>query len=180
MTEQELLIAALQDSQTRDAAFAHLVKNYKQRLYWHIRRLVLDHDDADDVLQETFIKIFKNIENFRGDSQIFTWMYRIATHQAIDFLNKQARRKRLDNGSLLEDKIELLESDVYFDGDAAALKLQKALAKLPEKQRLVFNMKYFDNLKFKEIARILDCSEGGLKATYHHAVKKIKLFLDEK
>jgi len=180
VTEQELLVSALLDSETREAAFSHLIKNYKQRLYWHIRRLVLNHDDADDVLQETFIKVYRNIEKFRGDSQLFTWMYRIATHQAIDFLNKQAKYRGIDDNELLESKISHLESDVYFDGDEAALKLQQAIAQLPEKQRLIFNMKYFDDLKFKEIATILDCSEGGLKASYHHAVKKIKLFLDEK
>ena len=140
----------------------------------------ISHEDADDVLQETFIKVFKNIGNFKGESQLFTWMYRIATHQASDHLRKQRPKKGIQHQQLLDTKIDQLHADLYFDGDAAMQKFQKAIVQLPERQRLIFNMKYFDDLKFREIAQILDCSEGGLKASYHHAVNKIKYYLNGK
>ena len=180
MTPEALFIAALNDEETREAAFTKLVQRYKERLYFHIRRMVISHEDADDVLQETFIKVFKNIGNFKGESQLFTWIYRIATHQALDHLRKQSQKKGIQHQQLLDAKIDQLHADLYFDGDAAMQKFQKAIVQLPERQRLIFNMKYFDDLKFREIAQILDCSEGGLKASYHHAVKKIKYYLNGK
>jgi RNA polymerase sigma factor (sigma-70 family) len=180
LNTEELFIAALKDEETREAAFSKLVQRYKERLYYHVRRLVINHEDADDVLQETFIKVFKNIQNFKGESQLFTWIYRIATHQALDHLRKQSHMKGIQHQELLASKVEQLHADIYFDGAAAEQQFQKALVQLPERQRLIFNMKYFDDLKFREIAEILDCSEGGLKASYHLAVKKIKHFLDGK
>ena len=139
--------------------------------------MVKDHNDTDDILQNTFIKIYQNISNFKGDSLLFSWMYRIATNEAITFLNSKAKKIHLSSQDLQDKLIENLESDVYFEGDEIQLKLQKAIAKLPQKQQKVFNMKYFEELKYKEISEILGTSEGALKASYHIAVKKIEEFL---
>lgn len=139
--------------------------------------MVKDHDDTHDVLQNTFLKIYRNIEQFKGESQLYSWMYRIATNEAITFLNKKAKRSQISSQELQDHLISNLESDVYFEGDAIQLKLQKAIASLPAKQQQVFNMKYFEELKYREIAEILDTSEGALKSSYHIAVKKIEAYL---
>ena len=159
--------------------FEDLVKEYKERLYWHIRRMVVSHDDADDVLQNTFIKIYKNLDNFNGESQIYTWMYRIATNESITFINKRNRRVQLGSEELQQSLVDNLTSDPYFNGDDAQLKLQQAIDTLPAKQKQVFIMKYFDELKYNEISEILETSEGALKASYHHAVKKITDFVSK-
>lgn len=179
MTEEEQLILKLQSDKDKDAAFKELLRLYKERLYWHIRKIVLDHDDADDVLQNTFIKVYKNIGGFKGESKLYSWMYRIATNEAITFLNAKAKR---NNNSIEKEKelaIKNLETDVYFEGDEIQLKLQKAIATLPEKQQLVFNMKYFDETTYEELSEILDTSVGALKSSYHIAVKKITAYLTE-
>ena len=176
VSEDQLLLQ-LQDKETRNSAFRELVSLYKERLYWHIRNMVKDHDDTDDVLQNTFIKIFNNIEGFKGDSKLFSWMYRIATNEAINHLNQKARKLNINYEGLQEHLVNNLESDVYFEGADIQLKLQKAIASLPEKQQQVFNMKYFEELKYREISDILGTSEGALKASYHIAVKKIEDFL---
>lgn len=139
--------------------------------------MVKNHEDTHDVLQNTFLKIYRNIHKFRGESQLFSWMYRIATNEAISFLNKQAKMRQITSEELQHQLIENLESDVYFEGDEIQLKLQRAIATLPERQQQVFNMKYFQELKYREIAEILETSEGALKASYHLAVKKIEGFL---
>ena len=154
-----------------------LIDTYKERLYWHIRRIVLDHDDTDDVLQDTFIKVFRNIEGFKGDSKLYSWMYRIATNEALSFIKKKSRKLGVSTDKVQEIMANKLEADVYFEGDAIALKLQKAIATLPEKQKLVFTMKYYEEMKYDEISEILETSVGGLKASYHLAVKKIESFL---
>jgi RNA polymerase sigma-70 factor (ECF subfamily) len=138
---------------------------------------VITHDDADDVLQNTFIKIFRNIDKFKGDSKLYTWMYRIATNESITFLNSKARRNQVSNETLNENALNSLVADVYFEGDEIQLKLQKAISQLPRIQQLVFNMRYFDNIKYKDMSEILETSEGALKASYHIAVKKIKTYL---
>lgn len=179
MTEEEQLILKLQSDKDKDAAFKELLRLYKERLYWHIRKIVLDHDDADDVLQNTFIKVYKNIGGFKGESKLYSWMYRIATNEAISFLNAKAKR---NNSSIEKEKelaIKNLETDVYFEGDEIQLKLQKAIATLPEKQQLVFNMKYFDETTYEELSEILNTSVGALKSSYHIAVKKITAYLTE-
>ena len=175
--EEEILLKRLQDPKTLKKAFRELVTLYKERLYWHIRNMVKDHDDSDDILQNTFIKIFNNIHSFKGDSQLYSWMYRIATNESLTFLNNKSKRVHLNSEELQKNLIENLESDVYFEGDEIQLKLQKAIAILPEKQQLVFNMKYFQELKYREMSSILGTSEGALKASYHIAVKKIEEFL---
>lgn len=179
MTENEeaLLIKSLQDEKTQKNAFSVLVKTYSEQLYWQIRKIVIGHDDANDVLQNTFIKIWMNIDNFRGDSKLATWLYKIAINESITFLNKQRQQQNIpldDGDNFLASK---LESDVFFDGDEAQLLLQKAILTLPEKQRIVFNLKYFDEMKYEDMSKILDTSVGALKASYHHAVKKIEDFL---
>jgi len=160
-----------------ESAFNHLVNKYQERLYWHIRKIVIDHEDADDVLQNTFIKTWKSLSEFRADSRLFTWLYRIATNEALTFL-KQKRKRTFAPIEKMENMLgEQLESDPYFDGDEIQLKLQQSILKLPEKQRMVFNMKYFEGLKYEEMAEILGTSVGALKASYHHAVKKIEAML---
>ncbi len=177
MIVEETLVAELKDKHTQAKAFEVLVNAYKERLYWHIRRIVLDHDDADDVLQNTFIKVYRNIDGFKGESKLYSWMYRIATNESLTFLNQKSKKLGITNQELQETLVENLESDVYFEGDAIQLKLQKALATLPEKQKLVFTMKYFQEMKYEEISEILETSVGGLKASYHLAVKKIESYL---
>lgn len=153
--------------------FEDLVSQYKERLYWHIRRMVISHDDADDVLQNTFIKVYKNLHNFNEESQIYTWLYRIATNESLTFIKKRKRTTQIGSEELQESLVANLTSDPYFNGDEAQLTLQKAIDTLPAKQKQVFVMKYFDELQYNEISEILDTSEGALKASYHHAVKKI-------
>lgn len=179
MIAEETLVQQLKEKDSQSRAFEVLVNTYKERLYWHIRRIVLDHDDADDVLQNTFIKVFRNIDGFKGDSKLYSWMYRIGTNEALSFLKAKTRKLGVSNDELQQRMTNKLEADVYFEGDEIQLKLQKAIAILPEKQKLVFNMKYFEELKYEEISEILETSVGGLKASYHLAVKKIESYLKQ-
>jgi RNA polymerase sigma factor (sigma-70 family) len=179
LEQQNQFIKALSSPETQEMAFKKLLTDYKERLYWHIRKIVIDHEDADDVLQNTFIKVFENISKFKGNSNIFTWMYRIATNESLSFLGKKARHLGISNEEWIEKQVENLETDVFFDGDEMQLKLQKIIATLPEKQRLVFNMRYFEEMKYEKMSEILETSVGGLKASYHHAVKKIKNKINE-
>jgi RNA polymerase sigma factor (sigma-70 family) len=162
---------------TRQEAFNLLLNKYQQKIYWHIRRMVVNHDDADDLVQDVFIKVWKNLANFRNDSQLYTWIYRIATNECITFLNK----KKLKNNTPLDEvSAELAESLIepsYFNGNDIQLKLQKAILTLPDKQRLIFNMKYFDDMKYEEISEVLGTTVGALKASFHIAVKKIEAFM---
>lgn len=168
------LVEKLKSETNIDSAFKELVSLYKERLYWHIRNIVKSHDDADDVLQNTFVKVFRNIGKFKEESKLYSWMYRIATNESITFLNQKAKLKNVDFETMHQEVIGNLESDVYFDGDEIQLKLQKALATLPQKQLIVFNMRYFDEIKYEDMAEILETSVGALKASYHHAKKKIE------
>ena len=176
---EEDIISRLQDPETCREAFGEVVKAYSEQLYWQIRRMVLSHDDANDVLQNTFIKAWSNIGSFRGDAKFSTWLYKIAVNESITFINK----KKVQNNISLDDDSSFLtsnlEADRYFDGDEAQLKLQKAIATLPDKQRLVFNMRYYDEMKYEDVSEILGTSVGALKASYHHAVKKIESFFGE-
>jgi len=170
-------IEELKNPKTQEKAYRELMSLYKERLYWHVRKIVILHDDADDVLQNTFIKIFNNIGQFKGDSKLYSWMYRIATNESLTHLKKKSKQFNIDSETLQNQMVAKLEADVYFDGDEIQLKLQKALATLPQKQQLVFNMRYFDNLKYDDISEILETSVGALKASYHHARKKIETYL---
>ncbi|HDR52767.1 MAG TPA: RNA polymerase sigma factor [Mariniphaga anaerophila] len=176
-TDDRQLIAELKQENTRDLAFHRLVKTYQERLYWHIRKIVLSHEDTDDVLQNTFLKVWKSIGGFREESKLYTWLYRIATNEAITFLNSKKRRNLLPLNDVSDYLMENLTSDPYFEGDQLQMKLQQAILRLPEKQRIVFNMKYFDDLKYEEMSQILDTSVGALKASYHHAAKKVEEFI---
>lgn len=178
-TGEEELMFQLNQANTKAAAFSMVVRKYQERLYWHIRKMVLSHDDANDILQNTFLKAWKGIDNFRGDSLISTWLYKIATNETLTFLANKRMRNTTSMDELEEVLAQNLEADKYFDGDEAQLKLQKAILTLPEKQRLVFNMKYFDDLTYEEMEAILDTSVGALKASYHIAVKKIEKYLTE-
>lgn len=170
----DTLIARLAHPAEREAAFSELVHCFTPPLYAVIRRLVIWHDDADDVLQETFLKAWAGVENFKGESSLYSWLYRIAVNESLTFLN---RRKRCQPLSETEEGLaESLEADPYFDGEETERQLQEAISQLPEKQRVVFNMKYFDELKYEEMAAILDTSVGALKASYHIAVKKVENF----
>ncbi|TXE10672.1 RNA polymerase sigma factor [Gelidibacter salicanalis] len=177
MLNDAALVLRLTNEDTKDSAFKELLTLYKERLYWHIRKIVVSHDDADDVLQNTFIKVYKNIHNFKGDSKLFSWMFRIATNEAITHLKQNAKLKNSDSETLQEQTMANLQADVYFEGNEIQLKLQQAMATLPQKQQLVFNMRYFDELKYSEMSEILETSEGALKASYHIAVKKIEAYL---
>ena len=178
-TGEEELMFQLNQANTKAAAFSMVVRKYQERLYWHIRKMVLSHDDANDILQNTFLKAWKGIDNFRGDSLISTWLYKIATNETLTFLANKRMQNITSMDELEEVLAQNLEADKYFDGDEAQLKLQKAILTLPEKQRLVFNMKYFDDLTYEEMEAILDTSVGALKASYHIAVKKIEKYLTE-
>ncbi|WP_178984009.1 RNA polymerase sigma factor [Winogradskyella helgolandensis] len=177
MTNESEFITRLKNPSTKEVAYRELLQLYKERLYWHIRKIVINHNDADDVLQNTFIKVYRSIDKFKGESQLFSWLYRIATNESITLINKNAKRLQITNQEHQTKAINNLQADVYFEGDDIQLKLQKAIATLPEKQQLVFNMRYFDDLKYKDMADILDTSEGALKASYHIAAKKIEAFL---
>ncbi len=179
MQNEKDFIADLLNPKTQNVAFEQLLKEFQKPLYAHIRSIVLDHDDTNDVLQNTFIKVFNSLKKFRGDSKLFSWIYRIATNESIDFLKNKARKTGVSIENLQENYVENLRSDSYFDGDKIALKLQKAIVTLPEKQQLVFKMKYFQELKYEEISEILGTSVGGLKASYFHAVAKIENFMKQ-
>lgn len=176
-TDESKLLAMLRDENQRNSAFSLLVKDYSENLYWQIRKMVLSHDDANDVLQNTFLKCWSNLDQFRGDSRISTWLYRIAINETYTFLNKERQKNQANLMDLEDTMVQNIQGDPYFDGDEAALKLQKAILSLPDKQRLVFNMKYYDELKYEEISEILGTSVGALKASYHYAVQKIEAFL---
>ena len=177
MIAEETLVQQLKQKDSK--AFEILINMYKERLYWHIRRIVLDHDDTDDVLQNTFIKVFRSIDGFKGDSKLYSWMYRIGTNEALTFIKVKSKKLGLGMDELHERMVHNLEADVYFEGDEIQLKLQKAIGILPEKQKLVFNMKYFEEMKYEEISEVLETSVGSLKASYHLAVKKIESYLKE-
>lgn len=178
MTDPEI-IGLFKEKGQQEAAFRELLKAYRERLYWHIRRLVISHDDADDVLQNVMIKVWKALPEFRADSGLYTWLYRIATNEALSFLKQRSLRqsRHIDDPEMLA--LSRLESDPDFDGDAVQKKLFSIVETLPEKQRLVFQMKYFDDMKYQDMSEILETTVGALKASYHHAVKKIELAFKE-
>ena len=177
MQEEKEFIQELLNPKTQNLAFEKLLKEFQRPLYNHVRNIVLNHDDADDVLQNTFVKVFQNLNKFKGESKLFSWMYRIATNEALTFLNLKAKKNGISSETLQNKAIDNLKADVYFDGNEIQIKLQKAIIQLPEKQQLVFKMKYFEELKYEEISEILGTSVGALKASYHHAVKKIEAFV---
>lgn len=175
--EDRIILELFHDEKTRNAALGHLIGKYQQRLYWHIRKIVIDHDDSDDALQNTFIKIWKGLENFKAESQLYTWLYRIATNEAINLLRQKKRAQTTSIHPIEYELSKNLESDEYFTGDEIQLKLQQAILTLPEKQRIVFNMRYYDETPYEKMSEILETSVGALKASYHIAAKKIEALL---
>ncbi len=176
LDDDELLHQFRQDD-TKENAFTAIVKKYQEKLYWHIRRMVVDHDDANDVLQNVFIKVWKALANFREDSKLYTWLYRIATNESLTFLEQQKKKASVrlsDDENGLENKVK---ADTNFDANKLEWKLQLAIQHLPDKQKQVFNLRYYDEMPYEEMSRILDTSEGALKASYHHAAKKIEEFI---
>jgi RNA polymerase sigma factor (sigma-70 family) len=176
MQDTELLLQ-FKDPATREKAFTAIIKKYQEKLYWHIRRMVVEHEDANDVLQNVFIRVWNGLENFREDSQLYTWLYRIATNECLSYLEQQ---KRKSTASLDESESGLgnkVVADKYFDPNKLEWKLQLAIQQLPEKQRVVFTLRYYDEMPYEEMSRVLDTSEGALKASYHHAVKKIEDYI---
>ncbi|MEO8765767.1 MAG: sigma-70 family RNA polymerase sigma factor [Ginsengibacter sp.] len=174
--DQELLLSFKEPSK-REQAFTAIIKKYQEKLYWHIRRMIVDHDDTNDVLQNMFIKVWKGLENFREDSQLYTWLYRIATNESLTFLSQQKKRNLVSLGDVENGLSNKLKSDSHFDANKLEWKLQLGIQNLPEKQRLVFNLRYYDEMPYEEMSRVLDTSEGALKASYHHAAKKIEEFI---
>lgn len=177
MQDEKDFIQDLLNPKTQNVAFQKLLRDYQRPLYNHIRNIVLNHDDTDDVLQNTFIKVFQYLKDFKGESKLFSWMYRIATNEAITFINQKAKRNGTTSEAMQTKIVDNLKADTYFDGNEIQIKLQKAVALLPEKQQLVFKMKYYEELKYEELSDILGTSVGALKASYHHAVKKIEEFV---
>ncbi len=180
MTENlsdQLLLTQFKDPTTRERAFTHIIKKYQEKLYWHIRRMVVEHEDANDVLQNLFIKVWNSLENFREDSQLYTWLYRIATNECLTFLEQQKKRSTISLSDTEAGLSNQIKADKNFDANKLEWKLQLAIQQLPEKQRVVFNFRYYDEMPYEEMSRILETSEGALKASYHHAVKKIEDFI---
>ena len=173
------IIEKILNPETKNYGFNILMEMYKEKVYWIVRRMVIDHDDSDDIAQEVFVKVWKNISKFKGDSKLYTWIFRIATNEALTYLRKKKRRFFIPIIGFEDELVSSLESDSYYSGDEIQMRLQKAILSLPEKQRLVFNMKYFEEMKYKDMSEVLEISVGGLKAQYHHAVKKIEHFLKE-
>ncbi len=177
-TDTELL-EKFKNPETKEAAFNELVEKYHQKLYWHIRRLVVDHDDANDVCQNMFIKVWRNLHKFKANSKLYTWLYRIATNESLTFLNKKKRRTSTPLQTEDYDLSQQLKADPYFDGDEVQVKLQNAIELLPEKQKIVFMMRYYEEMKYDDMSEVLETSVGALKASYHHAVKKIQKYMKE-
>lgn len=174
--DKELLLQFKQPD-TKEKAFTAIIKKYQERLYWHIRRLVVDHEDTNDVLQNMFIKVWKGLENFREDSQLYTWLYRIATNESLTFLEQRKKRSVVSFSDVETGLSNKIVADKNFDANKLEWKLQLAIQQLPEKQKVVFSLRYYDEMPYEEMSRVLDTSEGALKASYHHAVKKIEDFI---
>ena len=176
ISDSELLVQ-FRDPLTKEKAYTTLIRKYQEKLYWHIRRMVVDHDDANDVLQNVLIRVWNGLENFREDSQLYTWLYRVATNECLTYLEQLKRRSSVsldDVGSGLENKIK---ADRHFDPNKLEWKLQLAIQQLPEKQRIVFSLRYYDEMPYEQMSKVLETSEGALKASYHHAVKKIEDYI---
>lgn len=171
------LLAQFRETATKEKAYTAIIRKYQEKLYWHIRRMVVDHDDANDVLQNVFIRVWKGLENFREDSQLYTWLYRIATNESLTFLEQQKKRSTVSLSDMESGLNEKVKADQHFDAAKLEWKLQLAIQQLPDKQRVVFNLRYYDEMPYEEMSRVLETSEGALKASYHHAVKKIEDYI---
>lgn len=178
-TDDQILLASLKDDSRREAAFSQLVRKYQERLYWHIRRLVIDHEDTNDIIQNVFIKVWKNIDDFRGDAHLYTWLYRIATNETLTWMEQKKKRIAISlsgNENAFSDRLTAQE---HFDPNKIEWKLQQAIHTLPEKQAIVFNLRYYDEMPYEQMSEVLSTSVGALKASYHHAVKKVESYLKQ-
>jgi len=175
--EDRELLQQFRQPETKESAFTAIIKKYQEKLYWHIRRMVIDHDDANDVLQNVFIKVWNGLGNFREDSQLYTWLYRIATNESLTFIEQQKKKAAVSLSDVETGLANKVIADSNFDPNRLEWKLQLAIQQLPEKQKIVFNLRYYDEMPYEEMSRVLDTSEGALKASYHHAVKKIEEFI---
>ena len=171
------LLESFRDPDTKEQAFTSIIRKYQEKLYWHIRRMVVDHDDANDVLQNVFIRVWNGLENFREDSQLYTWLYRIATNESLTFLEGQKKRSAVSLSDVESGLSNKIKADQHFDANKLEWKLQVAIQQLPEKQRVVFTLRYYDEMPYEEMSRVLETSEGALKASYHHAVKKVEEYI---
>jgi RNA polymerase sigma factor (sigma-70 family) len=171
------LLLQFRNPSTKESAFTGIIRKYQEKLYWHVRRMVVDHDDANDVLQNVFIRVWNGLENFREDSQLYTWLYRIATNECLTFLEQQKKKATVSLSEVESGLSNRIMADKHFDASKLEWKLQLAIQQLPEKQRIVFNLRYYDEMPYEEMSRVLETSEGALKASYHHAVKKIEDFI---
>jgi RNA polymerase sigma factor (sigma-70 family) len=176
MQDAELL-SEFRNPSTKEKAFTAIIKKYQEKLYWHIRRMVVEHEDANDVLQNVFIRVWNGLENFREDSQLYTWLYRIGTNECLTFLEQKKRKSTVSLGDVETGLSNTIKADKHFDPNKLEWKLQLAMQQLPEKQRIVFNLRYYDEMPYEEMSKVLETSEGALKASYHHAVKKIEDFI---
>jgi RNA polymerase sigma-70 factor (ECF subfamily) len=176
-TDDKELVYQFKNTEAKEAAFTQILKKYQEKLYWHIRRMVVDHDDANDVLQNMFIKVWKGLQNFREDSQLYTWLYRIATNESLTFLEQQKKRNLVSLSNEESGLSNKLKADTNFNANRLEWKLQLGIQQLPEKQRIVFNLRYYDEMPYEEMSKVLETSEGALKASYHHAAKKIEEFI---
>ncbi|HTQ29265.1 MAG TPA: sigma-70 family RNA polymerase sigma factor [Puia sp.] len=176
-THDTELLSLFRDPPTKEKAFTDIIKKYQERLYWHIRRMVVDHEDSNDVLQNVFIRVWNGLENFREDAQLYTWLYRIATNECLSFLEQQKKRSAVSLDEMESGLSNKIKADKYFDAGKLEWKLQLAIQQLPEKQRVVFSLRYYDEMPYEEMSRVLETSEGALKASYHHAVKKIEDYM---
>ncbi|MCO6497380.1 MAG: sigma-70 family RNA polymerase sigma factor [Chitinophagaceae bacterium] len=171
------LLERFREPDQKEKAFELIIKKYQERLYWHIRRMVLTHEDTDDVLQNTFVKVWKSLDQFRGESQLYTWLYRIATNESLTFLNNKKKNSSLSIDNEDYTISNKLQSDPHFDANKLEWKLQMAIQSLPEKQKLVFNLRYYDEMPYEEMSKVLETSVGALKASYHHAAKKVEEYI---
>ncbi|WP_127128680.1 RNA polymerase sigma factor [Pseudoflavitalea rhizosphaerae] len=176
-TQDSELLTLFRNPSTRESAFTAIIKKYQERLYWHVRRMVVEHEDANDVLQNVFIKVWKGLENFREDAQLYTWLYRIATNECLSFMEQQKKRTAVSLDEVESNLENKIKADKDFDANKLEWKLQLAIQQLPEKQRVVFSLRYYDEMPYEEMSRVLDTSEGALKASYHHAVKKVEDYI---
>ncbi|MGB8191022.1 MAG: sigma-70 family RNA polymerase sigma factor [Chitinophagaceae bacterium] len=176
-TQDSELLLQFRNPATKEQAFTAIIKKYQEKLYWHVRRMVVEHEDANDVLQNVFIRVWNGLENFREDSQLYTWLYRIATNESLSFLEQQKKKSSVSFSDVESGLSNKIKADKYFDANKLEWKLQLAIQQLPDKQRIVFNLRYYDEMPYEEMSRVLETSEGALKASYHHAVKKIEDYI---
>jgi RNA polymerase sigma factor (sigma-70 family) len=176
-TQDTELLFQFRDPLTKDRGFTAIIKKYQEKLYWHIRRIVVSHEDANDVLQNVFIRVWNGLSNFREDAQLYTWLYRIATNECLTFLDQQKKKSTVSMNDVESGLSNKILADKYFDSSKLEWKLQLAIQHLPDKQRIVFNLRYFDEMPYEQMSRVLETSQGALKASYHHAVKKVEEFI---